>query len=48
MFCYHRTNPVFFCGKEWETFGEAFHMVKIFLQIWDEHTDIYFAEIKGF
>ena len=35
-------------GKEWETFGEAFHMVKIFMQIWDEHADIDFAEIKGF
>jgi hypothetical protein len=35
-------------GKEWETFEEAFHMVKMFLKLWDEHTNIEFAEIKGF
>ena len=34
--------------KEWETFGEAFHMVKIFLNIWNEHTRINFADVQGF
>ena len=34
--------------NEWNNFGEAFHMVKLFITIWDEHANINFAEIKGF
>jgi hypothetical protein len=34
--------------EEWKNFREAFHMVKIFLELWDDHTAIDFAGIQGY
>ena len=33
---------------DWETFAAAFHLVKIFLELWDEHRDIDPSGVQGF
>ena len=32
----------------WDNFRKAFHMVEIFLTLWNEHSSVNFAEIQGF
>ena len=49
----HVLIPLFKSGflprrSDWENFQTAFNMVRIFLTLWDEHSDVDFTTVRGF
>ena len=34
--------------SDWENFKMAFNMVRIFLTLWDEHSEVNFADVQEF